>query len=109
MGKLCAAIVSVVGILSAASAQAVTLTNPLSPCSDFSCTLTTIVNGVWSIASAAAGVMILIGGFQLLFAGGNEERVSAGKKTILWAVIGLAVVFLAGGVAKLLSSIVGTS
>jgi hypothetical protein len=37
--------------------------------------------------------MFLMGGFAWLTAGGNEERVKKGSQTMLWAAIGVAVVF----------------
>jgi zinc transporter ZupT len=42
----------------------------------------------------AAG-MIIFGGYQILFAGANEENFKNGKKTITYAVIGIIVIFLA--------------
>lgn len=49
-------------------------------------------------------VVIIIGAFQLITAGGNEERISKGKKTITWAVIGFVVILLAASVAALIQN-----
>lgn len=58
------------------------------------------------IAAPVAVLMIVIGAFQILSAGGNVENVSKGKKTILYAAIGFAVLLIAdlliGIVAELL-------
>lgn len=51
-------------------------------------------------------LMILIGGFQMLFSQGNPETFKKGQKTILYAVVGYAVILLFQGVAYIISSIV---
>jgi len=47
------------------------------------------------IAVPLATVMIIYGAFQILVAGGSPENIEKGKKTILYAVIGLGIVLLA--------------
>lgn len=42
---------------------------------------------------ALALVMFLIGGFQWMTAAGNAERVKKGRDTLMWAVLGLVVIF----------------
>ncbi len=51
--------------------------------------------------------MVLYGAFQIMTAGGKPEQVSSGRKTILYAVIGYAVVLLATSVVPLLTEILG--
>jgi hypothetical protein len=38
---------------------------------------------------------VIVGGFRILAAAGNEEQVTKGRKTIIYAVIGLLVIFFA--------------
>jgi ABC-type transport system involved in multi-copper enzyme maturation permease subunit len=45
-----------------------------------------------------AVVFALYGGFQILTAGGDEEKVKKGKTTLIQAVIGLIVIFLASNI-----------
>ena len=54
-----------------------------------------IINLALGLMSLVAVVMIIIGGFTWLTAGGNEEKVDKAKKTISAAVIGIVVVLLA--------------
>ncbi len=42
---------------------------------------------------ALALIMFLIGGFQWMTASGNAERVKKGRDTLMWAVLGLVVIF----------------
>jgi len=52
-------------------------------------------------------VMIVIGAFQMLTAGGNAEKFEKGKKTVFYTVIGLIVVILGGVIAQLVAEILG--
>jgi hypothetical protein len=52
-------------------------------------------------------VMIVIGAFQILTAGGNAEKFEKGKKTVFYTVIGLIVVILGGVIAQLVAEILG--
>lgn len=47
------------------------------------------------IAGIVAAIFIVIGGFQYFMAYGDESKAETGKKTLLWAIIGLAVVISA--------------
>ncbi|MDE1970667.1 MAG: hypothetical protein KGI50_03780 [Patescibacteria group bacterium] len=65
--------------------------NPLSSNSVFD-----IINNVTAFlqpfAAAVVVIMILVGAFQILT--GNPSQITTGRKTILWAVIGFAIIFL---------------
>lgn len=50
-------------------------------------------------------IMVIIGGFYILTAGGSEQRVTTGKKVITWAVIGFVIILLAGSVASLIRNL----
>lgn len=49
------------------------------------------------IVSSIAVIMIIIGGLQFMLARGSEEKIKTARKMILWAILGLAIVLLAGG------------
>lgn len=71
--------------------------------------LVEVVNRIatWLIAVATpiVAVMVIVGAFQMLFAGGNEENFRKGKKTITYSVIGFIIVLLAKGVAAIIKAI----
>lgn len=52
-------------------------------------------------------LMILYGAFQILTAGGDPEKFKTGRKTILYAVIGYAILLVAGGVGFLIKELLG--
>ncbi|MDD2907865.1 MAG: pilin [Candidatus Gracilibacteria bacterium] len=56
-----------------------------------------------------AVVFALYGGFQILTAGGDEEKVKSGKTTLVNAVIGLVVIFLASIIVNWIISLASTT
>lgn len=52
-----------------------------------------------------AVLFALYGGFMILTAGGDEEKVKKGKTTLIQAVIGLAVIFLASQIISWVISV----
>lgn len=54
-----------------------------------------IINILSVLAGAAAVIMVIVGGFRYVTSAGSESGVSGAKKTILYALVGLAVISLA--------------
>ncbi len=79
------------------------LENPLR-CDDFGCVANKIIDGLFTLAIPIVSVMVLVGGFQILFAAGNPEKLQTGKKTILYAVVGFTVILLAKGVVLIIQN-----
>lgn len=52
-----------------------------------------IINAVLGIVGSLALVMFIYGGFTWMMAGGNSEAVTKGKNVLVWATIGLIVIF----------------
>ena len=63
--------------------------------SDFVSVLNNILGYLIGLLYFVAIVYALWGGFQILTAGGDEEKVKKGKTTLIQAVLGLIVIFLA--------------
>lgn len=82
----------------------VTIPNPVG-CPDFRCVAQQIIGSLVTLAIPVVAVMVLIGGFYILTAGGDPEKFKTGKKTILYAVIGYAVILLAEGVVLIVDSL----
>lgn len=66
-----------------------------------------IVGAFQILAGGVATVMVLWGAFKILTAGGEPKKFEEGKHTIVYAAIGLAIVFLAGGVVSLVANVLG--
>jgi Zn-dependent protease with chaperone function len=58
-----------------------------------------IINLVLSFLGLVAVVIVLIGGFKWMTAGGNEEKVGSAKKLLVSGLIGLIIVLLAWGIS----------
>ena len=59
-----------------------------------------VVNWFLFIVGAIAVIMLIYGGFKYITSGGDASNVTAAKNTILYAVIGLIVVVLAGAIVN---------
>lgn len=57
------------------------------------------------IAPPIVALMVLYGAFQILFAGGEPEKFATGRKTILYAAIGYAIIFIASGISLIIKSV----
>ena len=56
---------------------------------------TTATNMLLFIIGALSVIMIIVGGIRYVVSGGNSSQVTAAKNTILYAIVGLVVAFLA--------------
>lgn len=54
-----------------------------------------ITHAMVFVAGPIVAIMALIGGFQIMTAGGREDQINAGKKTLTNAAIGFAIILLA--------------
>ena len=82
--------------------------NPLG-CGEATECVQNLLNGLIFLAAPVVAIMILVGGFQIMASGGNEEKLKSGKNTILYAVVGYAIILLASGVAAIIRDIVSRS
>lgn len=71
-----------------------TLANPLGT-TDIPALLGRIISAGLGIIGSLALLMFIYGGFRWLLSGGDSKAIQAGKDTVVWAVIGLVVVFVA--------------
>ena len=61
----------------------------------FSALLKRIINIFSIVVGAISVLMIIIGGFRYIISGGDSNGVTAGKNTILYAIVGLVIVLFA--------------
>jgi|GEM_PF-6097115 len=60
-----------------------------------------------TIAIPIATIMVIIGAFQILTSGGSPDKVTTGKKTIIYAVVGLAIIALFRVLLAILGQLLG--
>jgi len=66
-----------------------------------------IVNGLLGIIGALALVAFVYGGFQWLISAGNAEKVKTGTTTMIWAILGLFLIFSSYAILKLITDALG--
>jgi cobalamin biosynthesis Mg chelatase CobN len=51
-----------------------------------------IIRAMLGVVGAVTLLMFLYGGFMLIFSAGEQEKLDKGRKTLIWSIIGLAIV-----------------
>jgi FtsH-binding integral membrane protein len=85
----------------------VELVNPLGEGATFITIINNILNYLIYISVPILAIMILVGGFQVLTARDNPEKIQSGRKTLMYAVIGFAIILISKGVALIILKIIG--
>ena len=70
--------------------------------------LTKIGNWLFAILLVVAVIYIILAAFDFVTAGGDPEKVKTARNNVLYAMIGIAVAFLAKGLVVLVRMIVGS-
>lgn len=60
----------------------------------------TVIKAVLGIVGSLALVMFIYGGFLWMTSAGNSEQVQKGKNILIWAALGLAVIFSSYALVK---------
>lgn len=76
------------------------LTNPLGSTVDIISIIAQIIRVVLGIVGIVTVVFVIYGGILMLVSAGNPERVKKGQDTLIWAVIGLVIIFGSYGIAQ---------
>ena len=89
--------------------ETIPLINPLGTESTIGDIITNILGVLQLIAIPIVAIMVLVGGFQIMFAGGDPEKFKTGKKTILYTVVGYAIILVASGITFIIQEILSGS
>ena len=84
----------------------ITLLNPLGAAT-FAELVQKILEALFTLSIPIVSIMVMVGGYYILTAAGNEERLKTGRNTITYAVIGFAVILIANGVVSLIRQLTG--
>jgi len=66
-----------------------------------------IAGWIFMIAIPLATLMFLIGGFMFMISGGNEQKVTQAKRTMLWSAVGLAICLIGAGFTSIIKELLG--
>jgi len=65
-----------------------------------------IFTWIWAILIAIVGIMIVVGAFNIITAGGAPDKVTAGRNYILYALIGMVVAFFAKAIPAIVAALI---
>ena len=71
--------------------------------------LCTIADWVFTFALTVGIICVIYAAFLYMTAGGSSEKVGTANKTMIYAVVGIAIALIAGGVPSLVASFLDTT
>ncbi|MFA6027410.1 MAG: hypothetical protein WC752_00585 [Patescibacteria group bacterium] len=92
----------------AASSSSTELTNPISE-SNPTIIIANVIRAMLGVLGAVTLLMFIYGGFMLVFSQGNEEKLKKGRGTLIWAIIGMAIVLTSYSILSYVFKIIAGS
>ena len=90
--------------------NAVSLTNPLGKTATPQALIGKVIEAILGVVGSIALLMFIYGGFTWMTSGGNEKNVTKGREIVMWAAIGLIIIFTSYGLIKfVIGSIAGSA
>jgi hypothetical protein len=83
-------------------------TGNISDATSLSQLLPMIIELLLGIAGGVAVIFVIIGGYQYITSGGNEESAEKGRKTLTNAVIGIVIIVLSYAIITVIANLVST-
>jgi len=80
--------------------------NPLAS-KDLTAITDPIISFIFRLSIVVVPVLVLWGAFFIVTAAGDTERITKGKKIIMWTLIGFLIVLISQGISDLLDEILG--
>jgi len=84
----------------AGSIEPIHLDNPLGNVDTPQELIGTVINAALGVIGSIALIMFIYGGFVWLTSSGNEQKVTQGRNILMWAAIGLVIIFLSYALVK---------
>ena len=91
------------------SGNTCTLSNPLGDTTNIPTLLGKIINAALGIIGSLALVMFIYGGVLWMLSAGKADQVTKGKDTLIWATIGIIIIFSAYALVKLVLTSMGVN
>ncbi len=73
----------------------------------FECLFRNLIGAITTLAGIVFAVMLVFGGFKLIFAGGDKQKISSAKNTFTYAVIGLGLMIITWFILLLIEEFTG--
>lgn len=78
--------------------------NPLGSINNISSLMQNLINVLWNLSVVIAPILIVYAGFLYITSAGNQEKIQKAQKTLIWTLIGFAVVLLANSMPNIIQS-----
>ncbi len=65
------------------------------------------IDFIFKIAIVLAPLMVIVGGFLFMTAGGNLQQLTRAKNLLIWTAVGFLVVLLSKGILAIINQILG--
>lgn len=86
-----------------ALSAAFSIENPLGENSDINTLVMKVIDFLILLAIPLTAILIVYSGYNYITSAGNDKKIQAAQKTLIWALIGFAIVLLAKGVPALIA------
>ncbi|MFH1670011.1 MAG: TrbC/VirB2 family protein [Patescibacteria group bacterium] len=70
-------------------------------------TVTDVVVGLLKLMALVATIVIIIAGVRMVVSQGEDAAIEKSKKTIIWAIVGLILILLAGAIVSFVKTAAG--
>lgn len=71
--------------------------------------ITALINWALIFAGAISLIFFIIGGIQFLVSSGDQKRVESAKKTMMFAIVGIVLIFLSFAIINFLADFTGVN
>jgi len=92
------------GSITGGTGNGIELENPLGV-SNITALIDAIIDFLITVGGALVAIIVIVGGYQILFAAGDPQKFATGKKTIIYAVVGYGIIWLSRGVVFLIQNV----
>ncbi len=72
----------------------------------FECLIEAVINVIFLLSLGIAPLMVLIGAFYLMTAGGNPAKVKTAQSIFIWTAVGLLIILMAKGVSSIIQAFI---
>ncbi len=88
------------------SGNQIRICNPIQAC-EFEDIIGNVIDFIFKIVIVLAPLMVIVGGFLFLTAGGNPQKISQGRNLLIWTAVGFLVVLLSKAILAIINLILG--
>ncbi len=86
--------------------ETIRIENPLEA-ESFEVIVNNIIDFIFKIAIVVAPLMVIVGGFLFVTAGGNVQQINRARNLLIWTAIGFLIVLLSKGILGIIEKILG--